>query len=471
VFSFPEAACFLKTTPVLLNPASRANGASIDTRTLLPGNFFIALQGAQQDGHQYLEEAFKKGASGALISRAFFEAERNRLLGRPELFQNLLFVPDPETALRDLAVWHRSHFNLPTIGITGSVAKTSTKEFLTYLLRKRFSVLASSGNFNNHLGLPLTLLGLNASHQFCVAELGANHLGEIRTLADILKPTAGILTQVSAAHLEGFGSLEGIYQAKMELFEALPQAAPAVLPDDDVTLFERAKKLKLNLIRVGFSKEANFRISDVRLENGFVSFAVKGNRRFSFPGMAAFFARNAGLALAMIEALGVPLEDMPEVWEDFKLPSGRFQERRLPGNIQMIYDGYNANPASFLKALESFAALPVSGRKILIFADMLELGPEETKFHEVLGHQIAGFGFDAALAYGSRTAGSIEAIEAKKTSVLARHFKDSKELADFLLTFIKAGDCLLLKASRGMKIEEVMKTLEEKLDCSQPVTR
>ncbi len=471
MFSFPEAARFLKVAPVLLNPASQASGASLDTRTLIPGNLFIALQGSQQDGHQYLEEAFRKGASGALISQAVFEAQEGRFLDRPELFQNLLPVPDPEISLHDLAVWHRSHFNLPTIGITGSVAKTSTKEFVTYLLRKRFSVLASSGNFNNHLGLPLTLLGLNPTHQFCVAELGANHIGEIRYLAEILKPTAGIITQISSCHLEGFGSLEGIYQTKMELFETFPQGAAAVLPDDDLKLFERAQKLNLNLIRVGTSPEAHFRIGDIRLEKGFVSFVAKGKKRFSFPGMAAFFARNAGLALAMIEALGVPLEDIPEVWGDFKLPSGRFQERRLPGGIQLIYDGYNANPASFLKALESFDALPASGRKILVFADMLELGPEEAKFHEALGHQIAGFGFDAVLAYGSRTAGSIAAIEAKKTSVLARHFKNSRELADFLLTLIKPGDCLLLKASRGMKIEEVMKTLKEKLDCSQPVTR
>lgn len=469
MFSFPEAARLLNIIPFLLNASSQASGASIDTRTLAPGNLFIALQGSQQDGHQYLEEAFRKGASGALISQAVFEAQPSRFLDHPELFQNILPVPDPEKSLRGLAVWHRAHFKIPTIGITGSVAKTSTKEFLTYLLRKRFSVLASFGNFNNHLGLPLTLLGLGQSHRFCVAELGANHIGEIRYLADILKPTAGMITQISSAHLEGFGSLEGICEAKLELFEALPRGSPAILPDDDLKLFEKARKLNLNFIRVGMSREADFRISDLRLEKGFVSFVAKDKRQFSFPGVAAFFSRNAAMALAMWEALGMSLEDIPEVWEDLKLPAGRFQERWLGIGIQLIYDGYNANPASFLKALESFHALPVSGRKILVFSDMLELGKEEKGFHEELGRQIAGFDFDLALAYGRLTQASIEVLQTEKESMTARHFKDSRELADFLLTVIKTGDCVLLKASRGMKIEEVMKVLEEKLDFPQPV--
>ncbi|HXV27508.1 MAG TPA: UDP-N-acetylmuramoyl-tripeptide--D-alanyl-D-alanine ligase [bacterium] len=463
MFSFPEACRFLNLSPKTFNPSRQVTGASIDTRSLKPGDLFFALKGSRQDGHAYLEEAFRRGASGAVICSCFFDEHAARFLDGSELFQNLLPVPDPEKTLRDLAAWNRSRADIPVIGITGSVGKTSTKEFLSYLLGKRSPLLASSGNFNNHLGLPLTLLGLDPSHRYCVAELGANHIGEIKFLSALLKPTAGIITQISPAHLEGFGSLGGIYQAKLELFEALPKGAIAVIPDDDILLIQKAQKLKLNLIRVGTSRDAEFRISAISLENGAVSFSAKEGYRFSFPAAAAFFARNAAMALAMVDAMGIPFNEIPETWEDFKLPSGRFQEKRLGSGIRVIYDGYNASPASFLKALESFEALPVIGRKILVLADMLELGREEKILHEELGRQIAGFDFDCALAYGERAQAVIQTIQSENRSMQACHFRDSRELTDFLLTQVKTGDCLLLKASRGMKVEEVMNLLEEKL--------
>ncbi len=461
VFSFPELSRLLGVPIERPHYYIHVTGASIDTRSIQPGDLFIALKGSGRDGHTFLEEAFRKGASGALLRREVLDSNPDRFSNPTVPFQNLLAVQDPEQALTDIAKWQRSRFDLKVIGITGSVGKTSTKEFLQYVLRQKYPVLANAGNFNNHLGLPLTLLRLTPGDRFCVAELGANHAGEIRYLADILKPTCGMITQVSPAHLEGFGSLEGIYQAKLELFESLPAGASAIFPEEDSILKDRAAALGLQCIRVGASKQADYQISKVEVKNGWVRFAVNG-RRFRFPGIAGFLARNAALAIAAAETQGLNLKAIPQAWRSLSLPGGRFQEKILGEGIRIIDDGYNANPASFEKSLETLAALEARGKKILVFADMLELGSEERRYHEELGKKIAQWGFDDVAAYGERTKASIEVLRRESQNLSAEHFDSVEELAGWLKDRIHPGDVLLFKASRGMKVEEAIRLLEEK---------
>ena len=460
MFSFPDASRNLGLTLQLSKPSRFATGACIDSRTLIKDDLFIALPGKNQDGHTYLEEVFRKGAAGAVIAKSVFDSNPHRFLSHPELFHNLLLVSNPENAFRELAFWYRDRFQVKAVGITGSVGKTTTKEFLHFLLRQKYSVVANRGNFNNHLGLPLTLFRLGPGTDFCVAELGANHPGEISALTKLLKPEAGILTCVSPAHLEGFGSLEGVYRAKLELLAALPLGAPAILPDDDPLLFERALKLKVKPIRVGLDSSSDFRISDVRVENFHVRFRLNQKFEFSFPGLARFLARNAAMALAAAEALGLALKDMPPVWDTVALPAGRFQPVFLDDGVLVIDDSYNASPASFEKALETFHSLQTSGRKILVFADMLELGTEEKRYHAELGRKIATYGFDLALAYGPRTQVSVDAAHAAKG--LIHHFLNAEEAAVWLAQNLRSGDTLLLKASRGMKVEKVLEFLREK---------
>ncbi len=456
MLSFPEAAALLGAELQAVNPSRLISGASIDTRALEKGDLFIAFRGAREDGHRYLAEAFSKGASGALIEKVFFERNLTELAG----YSNLIPVQDTFAAFTVLAKAYRGRFKISTAGITGSVGKTSTKEFLHFILSQSRNVLTTRGNFNNHLGLPLTLFGLKEFHQACVAELGANHKGEIRELAAILKPDHAMITCVAPAHLSGFGSLEGIYEAKLELFESLRSGSTAVIPDDDAVLFARAGRMGLHVVRVGQSPLADYRISEVRVLDAFVYFKVNG-RPYAFPGITKFLTRNAAMAIALAEAMGMKIAEIPDVWKNFKLPSGRFQSRLLESGVTVIDDGYNASPASFKAALEVFSGLQTPGRRVLVFSDMLELGSEEIYYHEELGEKIAGAGLNLILAYGPLAGRAIKKVQAENPSLEALHFEGPRDLADFLRSRLRKGDALLLKASRGMKIEEVTRLLGE----------
>lgn len=463
VFSLPEAARHFGIPLLVPKPGEISKGASIDTRTLRPGDCFFALSGTQIDGHLFLEKAFLLGASGAVISEAYF---RTSLSGcsLPSGFKNILVVEDPAQMLADLAAWHRSRFSIPFIGITGSVGKTSTKEFLRYLLQTASSddaVLATKGNLNNHLGLPLTLLELNSNHRFCVTELGANAPGDIALLCNIVKPTAAILTCVAPVHLEGFGSLEAIHQTKTDLFRSLSADAPAVTSYGDPRLDIIVQKLPLKVLRAGFDPKSDGLISEVLVEDGWVSFLFRGRYRFSFPGIASFLTLNAGMALLMAESLGISLDSIPSRWAGFSLPDGRFSMKDIGGGVRVIYDGYNASPKSFEKALETFKLLPVKGRRVVVFSDMRELGENSKLFHRALGEWIAENGMDAAFAYGQESLGAIESFGQKLPKGIRNHFPGPEELSEHLAGYLQPGDVILLKASRGMKIERVLQTLQK----------
>lgn len=457
MFSFHDIARELGAHLEFPQSGIPATSFSIDTRTLQPGDVFVALPGTQGDGHQFLQSAFEKGAAGAIVKSTFSlpEDPANRL-------RNLIPVESPEKALADLARAYRSAVKIPFIGVTGSVGKTTTKEFLHYLLSREHRVLATQGNFNNHLGLPLTLLKLTENHQYGLAELGANHVGEIRFLAGILQPSLAIITQISPAHLEGFGSLDNIYKAKSELLEELPRDGIAVIPDHDPVLWALAKQLPVKVIRVGRSASADYRVENAASRDGKVFFEING-KRFCFPGKAPFLSLNAGMALATYDCLGLDWSRVSEAWNDFSAPRGRFEALELPGGVDIIYDGYNASPTSFRFALEAFAQIPSRGRKIVVFADMLELGSDAVHFHQDLGEKIALIQADAAFAYGPLAKHAIEAASAENENLNARHFLNPGELEDFLCLFLHSGDTVLFKASRGMKMDLVVEHLRDKL--------
>jgi UDP-N-acetylmuramoyl-tripeptide--D-alanyl-D-alanine ligase len=452
---FPDAAKILASNLYRPEPSSKINGASIDTRTIQPGNLFVALPGTQTDGHQFLKPAFEKGASGAIVQDKYWQEHGS---AAPSSWKNIIPAADPAAAFLNLAAAYRNSFALTAIGVVGSVGKTSTKEFLHYLLRQKFPVLATEGNLNNHLGLPLTLFKLNSLHQFCVCELGTNRIGDVQQLAAALKPDCGLLTRIAPEHLEGFGSLDNVYEGELELFRSLRPGSAAVIPDDDPLLLEKIKGLNLRWYRVGMTPQAAYRLSEVRTDGIRVHFKVNGYP-FSFPGVATFLARNAAIAAAMAEISGLPLEKMPSFWRDFTLPAGRFQEQVFPPGIRVIYDGYNASPASFDAALQTFEEMSATGRKILVFSDMLELGTEEKKYHEALGKRIVEAKLDGAIAYGPRARWSVDAIRRGNPQFSIEYVENQREAAGRLEGRLKAGDVLLLKASRSMKIEDVLNYL------------
>lgn len=461
MFSFPEAARHFGLKPLAPSPGETlCRGASIDTRSIRPGDCFFALSGQSVDGHQFLEKAFSLGASAAVVSQHYVQSfEEGKAL--PHGFKNVLCVEDPAAFLADLASWHRSKFAIPFVGITGSVGKTSTKEFLRYLLQTQSppeSVLATKGNLNNHLGLPLTLLELHEGHRFCVAEMGANAPGDIAFLCRILKPDAGIVTCVAPVHLEGMGSLQGIYKTKTDLFRALKPGAIAVTSAGDPEMDGILENIPVRVLKAGLQQDCEGSFSDVQVTGDWVSFLYRGQKRFSFPGLAGFLALNASLALLLAESLGVLPGKLPDRWEGFQLPDGRFTIKTLSGGIRVIYDGYNASPKSFEKALETLTMIPCEGKRIVVFSDMRELGDASADFHRALGLSIDRSGLDAAYAFGQESRAAIEAMSQISD---ARHFDGPDDLSAYLGGRLEKGDMLLLKASRGMKIERVLERLEK----------
>lgn len=462
VLSYPEASRILNVPLEFPDPGAFLRSFSIDTRTLQEGELFIALAGQNTDGHDHVAAAFEKGASGALIDIKKKKAVFERLQPADFKARNLLVVADPLKAMTELAVHFRSALNVKTIGVTGSVGKTTTKEFLYFLLRQKYQTIASSGNLNNHLGVPIMLSRLRPEHQYAVLELGASHLGEIAFLSKLIKPVGAVLTPIGPAHLAGFGSLGNVYQAKTEIVDFLEKDAPLVIPDHDEVLRDLLKRKGRGFILAGASQEADCRISDVIAEAGTVRFLIGGKWRFSFPGSAPFLALNAALAIAMAVRLGVPMDEMPQDWRDAGFASGRFRETILLNGIRVIDDSYNASPLAFSRGLEAFELIPCRGKKFLIFADMLELGDQETLLHRQLGEKIAKTGIDYALAYGDRSRAAIDAVVSDRGSPCeARHFRTATELAGFLKDIVKPGDLLFLKGSRGMRVEKVLERVRE----------
>lgn len=456
MFSYLEASRLLRVSPEFQDLNLKVRSLSIDTRTLNPGDLFVAFKGEQCDGHDFIASAFEKGASGALIDLRRKETAFANLRAAKVPIHNLIPVPDPQVAMTTIAAEYRKTLPVKVIGVTGSVGKTTTKEFLFYLLRRKYSVLATAGNLNNHLGVPIMLSRLEPSHQYCVMEMGASHSGEIRALAEIALPSGGILTPIGPAHLEGFGFLENVYNTKLELADSLEKDDPLVVLESDARLLEKILQKGRKAITVGDSKRSEYRIADVKVEGGEVSFLLNGRGRFSFTGQAPFLVLNAGLAIAMARSLGLAWDEIPLKWEDVGFASGRFRETILANGVRVIDDSYNANPVSFGNALAAFRSLPGAGKKIVVFADMLELGAEEERFHSELGEKIAASGAGLALAYGKRTRASIEALERSKTGCVAKHFKDSLEVLAALKEVLRPGDVVLFKGSRGMHVEKVL---------------
>ena len=459
-WNFEVASQEMKGELLLPDPQKNWSGASIDTRTLKTGNVFFALSGSYQDGHDFLWDAFRKGASGAVIRREFFKQFREKLFRERALFHNLILVSDPEEALAALAGRYRSNFSAVGVGITGSVGKTGTKEFLYFLLSQKYPVLRSSGNRNNHLGLPLTLFELQPEHQYCIAELGASRQGEIRRLSHLLKPEVGVITCVTAAHLEGFGSVSRIYDAKLELADALAKnKGTLVLPDHDAELIKGAKKRKVPILFFGRKRSSDFRLSDVHCREGWVEFELNARWTFRFPGFASFQAENAVAALSACFACGVSPGEFPSLWKDVSFAEKRFEVSLPRDGVVFINDCYNANPYSFERALEAFDALEKGGRKILVLGDMLELGSESAAYHRALGQQIQEKNFQAFFSIGHWMREATLICEKEGNPPLTLHFEDKGMLSHFLGHFLRPGDQVLFKASRGIKLEEVVSVL------------
>ena len=361
---------------------------STDSRTMPEGALFIPLRGTSYDGHDYLDEAVKKGAAAVLMNHE----ERGRVENLPAAVP-VIGVKDTLEALGDLARWWRNQFSLPVIAVTGSTGKTTTKEMIALVAGKSFRVLKNDGNLNNLIGLPMTLLQLRKGHGAAVLEAASNHPGEIARLGDIASPEVAVITNIGPAHLEGFGSIEGVREEKGSIFSSLGREGIAVInrDDDNIRILEdrwRGKSISFGInSRATVKAERLFRRSDMS-----VSFTLKIGRMskgidMSTPGMHNIY--NALAAAASAWAIGVPFEEICEGLTNFQQIPGRMTITRLESGITLIDDSYNANPASMKAALETLVLAKESGYGIVIFGDMLEMGDQAEEKHLEVGALMA----------------------------------------------------------------------------------
>ena len=421
------------------------DGISIDSRTLASGNLFVAIRGKRYDGHTFLPEAVRKGAKALLVER----------LPEPIPSVAVIQVADTQKALGDLARFHRGRFSPHLIAVTGSNGKTTTKELIAHILSSQAPTLKNEGTQNNLIGLPLTLFRLNSSHAFCVLELGMSRKGEIKRLAEICQPTAGVLLNIGPAHLEFLETLEGVFQSKMELVPFLPEKAPLILNAADRFL----SNVHLpHLCCVRFGRGGDFLADQIQLTEQGLRFRLNGKDPVFVPLFGLHHVENCLAALATVVSLGVNLQQALQRLGTFRAPSGRMEVRRR-GGITFIHDAYNANPISVSKALESFQLLPVGGRRIFVLGDMLELGEEAPRYHEEVGEEALRCGVDILLNLGPL---SVHTFSRAKTLGLHRssHFQNHQELAEQLRGMLREGDWVLVKGSRGMQMERILEALE-----------
>jgi len=430
------------------------NGVSTDTRTIQPGNLFVALRGERFDGGAFVTQALAKGALAAVVSPDFPTGNH------PDV--PFLVVDDPLAALGELAALHRAKFSIPVLGIGGSNGKTTTKEMVAAVLRTRYRVLCTAGNLNNQIGVPQTLFGLTAKHDVAVLELGTNHPGEIAYLCGIARPTHGLITNIGSEHLEFFGDLDGVEREEGALFAALGRGT-AIVNTDDRRVVRQARGIR-RTIGYGFaSRGARVRGRGLRLDaGGCATFGVlkAGTRRpipitLSVPGKHS--ATNALAAAAVGVAFGVPGRKIAEALLRFA-PVGKRMETLVVGGVTVLNDTYNANPDSMAAALETLAGVKAAGKRIAVLADMLELGPASIEAHRRLGDEITRARVDCLLTYGERA----KAVHETAKAGFAVHYDQKNMLAEYLAELVSPGDVVLVKGSRGMKMEDVIEFLRQR---------
>jgi UDP-N-acetylmuramoyl-tripeptide--D-alanyl-D-alanine ligase len=427
---------------------------STDSRTIGKGDLFVPLVGARFDGHDYIPECFEKGASGALFKKGM---QINAPEGRA-----LIEVSDTLRALQDVAHYIRKkRADLIVVGVTGTNGKTTTKEMLSSVLSGRGPVLKNEGNLNNEIGLPLTLMGLKEEHWAAVLEMGMSGFGEIARLAEIAEPSVGIITNVGPAHIQTLGSLEGVAQAKGELISALPEGGKAVLNLDDPRLQRLVEENKGRAVTFGLRPGAAVTAHDINESSEGVSFRLitpSGSAAVKLPVMGVHNVYNALAAAAASWALGITVKEIKDGIERFSPVKMRMEVVDVAG-VKVINDAYNANPASMAAALTAMASVR-DGRRIAVLGDMLELGGASEKAHFDVGRLAGAEGLALLVLIGERAQdtarGAVEAGMAPEgIMVVSGH----EEAADALLDKLRPGDHVLVKGSRGMKMEKVVELL------------
>ena len=451
-----------------VDPNATAIGYSIDSRTIRQGDLFFAVKGEKMDGHDFVSQALQMGAVAAVVAREQLSGVRVQI-GRAGMLvspaSKLVPVEDTLVALQALAQGVRRLWARPLIAVTGSAGKTTTKEAIAHMLATRFRVHKSEGNFNNHFGLPLMLLKLEPEHDLAVVELGMSHLGEITALGQIAQPNMGVVTNVAPVHLEFFSSIAEIARAKYELVESLPANGIAVLNGDDEYVSQFGLDFKGKVITYGLGSACTVRAEkwESNGEGGSVFNVVVGNQRENvvLPLIGKHNVHNALAAIAVGLEYGVTLGESAGAMAKLSPADKRGQVVRI-GNITVINDCYNSNPKALAAMVDALAEMPAK-RRIVVAGEMLELGPQGEEMHRESGRDIARKGVD--LLIGVRGLAQEMVDSAKQAGMTAEFVATPEEAGEWLAGQVRDGDAVLLKASRGVKLE---KALEKLSDVSHP---
>jgi UDP-N-acetylmuramoyl-tripeptide--D-alanyl-D-alanine ligase len=436
-------------------------GVSIDSRSLEVGQAFFAIRGHRHDGHANVAEAAARGASCVIV---------HAVPDDPPPGVSLVLVDDTTAALGRLAARHRARHTIPVVAVTGSNGKTTTKELIAAVLATRWVVLKSQASFNNQWGLPLTLLGLGREHEAAVVEIGTNQPGEIAALAALAAPTVAVVTTVAAVHTEFLGSLEGVREEKAALVRALSPAGCAVLNADDGRVLSMAADTAARVVTFGTSPHADVRaVSAVDEDAGGLRFALAhaGTRvPVSLPLAGRHNAINALAAAGAGIALGFSLAEIARGLGEVRAVKGRCVWRET-GGVSILDDTYNANPVSVRAALATVAARARQGRLLIVLGDMLELGAIADEAHREVGRLIAATGADELVGIGPRAALAVESARAAGLGE-ARHVTTFEDTVAHLLKRLAPGDVVLVKGSRGMRLERVVDALAARLVPADP---
>ncbi|WP_242393353.1 UDP-N-acetylmuramoyl-tripeptide--D-alanyl-D-alanine ligase [Anaeromyxobacter oryzisoli] len=441
-------------------PPATLAGVSTDTRTVAAGNLFVALRGERFDAHDYLAEAAAKGAAAAVVAEAWAAAGRTPPLPA-------LAVPDTLAALGAIARLHRRRFSIPFVGVTGSNGKTTTREMIAAILATRGGVLKTEGNLNNEVGVPLTLLRLDASHASAVIEMGMSHPGEIARLAAIAEPQVGVVTLAAPAHLEGLGTVEAVADAKAELYQGLPDGGIAVANADDPRMLKRAVASGRRMLTFASGRGRRGDVAVLEIlsqgDEGLRFVLGIGNREVPvhIPALVgAHNAANAAAAAAAAIALGCTDREIARGLAAVKPVGRRLRLETLASGLRLLDDCYNANPASMSAALRTVVALAggAGARPVAVLGDMLELGAFEAEAHRALGEEAARAGIARLAAFGPRARATAEA--ARAAGLEAFHTEEPDALVAWARAELRpSSDVLLVKGSRGMKLERLVEAL------------
>jgi UDP-N-acetylmuramoyl-tripeptide--D-alanyl-D-alanine ligase len=442
---------------------ANAVSISIDSRSIKKGHAFVAIPGKNFDGHDYISQALGKGAAAVIVRKGSRVARPGKTA--------VIEVPDTIAALGAIARFHRRRFNIPVIAITGSNGKTTTKDMLAWILSGRYKVLKNEGTKNNHIGVPMTLLQLDAFHRYAVVELGTNHFGEIGYLAGICEPTVAVITNIGPSHLEYFKDLSGVLKEKASIFRYLKKPGIGLMNSDDPMLAKMfssrsACRPRLSATNArffagfGIERPCDFQARAISRDKGAFKFVMHDNRKLSLPTMGRNNIYNALAAISVSRVLGLGYSVIAARLKNFVFPGGRLTLRQVADTC-FIDDTYNANPVSLAQAIEALRSSQATGRRVLVMGDMLELGSLTEGFHRDAGRMAAG-SCDIFITVGKCSLAAASAAISQgfnKDNVFTCQTSAQAKDVLFNTVAVRKDDIVLLKGSRGMKLEKILESI------------